>query len=171
MKLVLIGYMTSGKTTLGAQIAAHEQRSFIDLDDYIENRASKSVAEILREKGELVFRKTEREALLEVLKGEEGVIASGGGTPCYYDNMDAMLQAGFVVYLQWSIKTLVERIRKAREERPIFDGLADEDLAEFVAKHVFDRRPYYERAHHIVFCDGKSEDEIVNEIREAWKSH
>lgn len=162
--------MTSGKSTLGERIASASESTFVDLDEYIERREGESVSNLIRNKGEFFFRKAERKALLEVLEQDHQVIAAGGGTPCYYDNMDEMLNESVVVYLQWSISTLVERIRKERETRPLFDGVSDADIPEYVAKHVFDRRPFYERADHIVFCNGMSETEIINDILNAWKN-
>ncbi|NVK03900.1 MAG: shikimate kinase [Flavobacteriia bacterium] len=170
MNLVLIGYMTSGKTTLGRRIASREGSTFVDLDEHIANQEGDSVSNLIRNKGELYFRKAERKALLEVLKGKDQVIAAGGGTPCYYDNMDEMLKDSVVVYLQWSISTLLERVRVERESRPLFDGVSDDDLPEYIAKHVFDRRPFYEKADHIVFCNGMSELDIINDIVNAWKN-
>ncbi|NVK26849.1 MAG: shikimate kinase [Flavobacteriia bacterium] len=169
MQISLVGYMAAGKSTIVKSLASQLDLSPWDLDDEIEKKADNSVADVLRSKGEIFFRKLERETLLETLK-QDGVLATGGGTPCYYDNLEVLKAESFVVYLQWPMKTLIERARKAREERPLFDGVADEDLPEYIAKHVFDRRPYYEQANLIVFCDGKTVDDITREIIDTWKS-
>ncbi|KAB2809876.1 shikimate kinase [Phaeocystidibacter luteus] len=169
MQISLVGYMAAGKSTITKHLASQLESPSWDLDDEIAKIGGEDVADILRSKGEIAFRKLERETLLETLQ-LNGVLATGGGTPCYYDNMDVLLKESYVVYLQWPMKTLIERARSARESRPLFDGVSDEDLPEYIAKHVFDRRPYYERANHIVFCDGKSVDDITKEIIEKWKS-
>ncbi|TNE28136.1 MAG: shikimate kinase [Bacteroidetes bacterium] len=170
MQICLVGYMTAGKSTLGELLAQKMELPFADLDQRIADEAQISVHEYIRTKGELSFRKLEREVLHRELGGEN-VLALGGGTPCYYDNMDVALEYSFVVYLQWSIRTLVSRIENELSSRPLFDGVNKSDLTEFVAKHVFDRRPYYEKAHHIVFCDGKTEEQICAEILTACKKH
>lgn len=170
MQVCLVGYMTAGKSTLGDLLAAKMKLPFADLDQRMAEEAQIPVQDYIRTKGELSFRKLEREVLHANL-GADNVLALGGGTPCYYDNMEVALQRSFVVYLQWSIKTLVSRIETELDKRPLFDGVNKSDLPEFVAKHVFDRRPYYEKAHHIVFCDGKSEEEICAEIITACKKH
>lgn len=168
MQVCVIGYMMSGKSTIGPLLAHKLSLPFEDLDEMISKEAQMSVQDLLRKKGELAFRKLERTELLKAL-GKENVLSLGGGTPCYYDNIDVLLKQSFVVYLQWSMKTLVNRLLEERASRPLLDGVSDEDLYEYVAKHVFDRRPFYEKAHHIVFCDGKSKEDICNEIIEAWK--
>lgn len=169
MKLILVGYMTAGKSTLAGLLAEKLNVDYVDLDDAIAKQENAEVADIIRQKGELYFRKVERKVMLELLESDVQIIAMGGGTPCYYDNMDVMLRHGHVAYLQWSMKTLVERITQARENRPLLDGVEDEMLLEYVAKHVFDRRPYYEQAHQIVYGDGKSVEQIALEILEKWK--
>lgn len=170
MEISLVGYMTSGKTVVGKELSELLELPFQDLDESISQAEDMSVPQILRDKGELYFRKVERKILLEELD-KDGVLSLGGGTPCYYDNMEVLLKKTFVVYLQWPIRTLVERLRLLRDTRPILDGVSDSDLPEFVAKHVFDRRPFYEQANHIVFCDGKSSHEICKEIIEEWRKY
>lgn len=171
MKVSLVGYMASGKSTIGRFLAERRGVQFVDLDQLIAEKVKMEVDEFIRTKGELAFRKEERVALLEVLDSNVEVLSCGGGTPCYYDNMDELLHSSFVVYLQANIPTLVNRIQEARESRPLIDGVNNSDLKEFVAKHVFDRRPFYERAHHIVFTDGKSPEQISIEIIEAWQKY
>lgn len=168
MHISLVGYMASGKTTIGALLATKINTNFVDLDASIAQSEGNEVTEIIRNRGELYFRKSERNALLELIS-DEGVLSTGGGTPCYFDNMDVLLNESYVVYLQWNNRTLTDRLKAMRRNRPLLDGVKDESLPEFVAKHVFDRRPYYERADQIVYCDGKSPKQICTEILDKWK--
>lgn len=170
MNITLIGYMTAGKTTIGKLLSERLKVDFFDLDDLISQKTGIPVPQYLREKGELAFRKVERETLMESFSSR-GVLASGGGTPCYYNNVEEMLESSFVVYLQWPMSTLIERVRTLRDTRPLLDGISDNDLPEYIAKHVFDRRPFYEKAHHIVFCGGMKTEDIISEIEEAWQAH
>lgn len=169
MRITLIGYMASGKSTIGRKLASHTGFPFIDLDEAIALEVGQSVPDFLREKGELKFRKTEKDVLHAQMSEENFILSSGGGTPCYYDNVDFMLENSFVVYLQWPMKTLVQRISVEREQRPLLDGIQEADLYEYVAKHVFDRRPFYEKAHCTVDAASFSEEELLNHIIEEWK--
>ena len=167
MKVVLIGYMASGKSTVGRLLASELGIPFVDLDQFIEEREKKSIKTIFSEQGEIKFRKLECLALSEVLKENESIVLSvGGGTPCYGNNMQLILeQADHSVYLQMSIPDLVERIAREKENRPLVKDIADEDLPEFVGKHLFERSPFYSQAKHIVSGKGKPE-EVVSWIRE-----
>lgn len=167
MKVVLIGYMASGKSTVGRLLASELGIPFVDLDQFIEEREKKSIKTIFSEQGEIKFRKLEYLALSEVLKENESIVLSvGGGTPCYGNNMQLILeQADHSFYLQMSIPDLVERIAREKENRPLVKDIADEDLPEFVGKHLFERSPFYSQAKHIVSGKGKPE-EVVSWIRE-----
>jgi shikimate kinase len=166
MKLVLIGYMGSGKTTVGKLLAEHLDFKFIDLDEYIETRLNEKVAHIFKSKGELYFRKKESELLEEVLKDKRDlVIAVGGGTPCYGANMDTILQkTKLVFYLKLSIASLTERLHKEKEHRPLIAHLKDEDLPEFIGKHIFERGIFYSRAYFTVVADQKEAEAVKEEI-------
>lgn len=167
MRIVLMGYMASGKSSVGRLLARDLQMEFVDLDDYIEGEQQKSVKSIFSEHGEIFFRKLEHKMLSQVLDGKENLILStGGGTPCYSGNMDTILEkSDHSIYLQLSIPALVERLKKEKEQRPLVRNIEDADLPEFVGKHLFERRMYYAQAKHIVECDGKNLDEVVAEIK------
>ncbi|KAB7529612.1 AAA family ATPase [Flagellimonas olearia] len=167
MRIVLMGYMASGKSSVGRLLARDLQMEFVDLDDYIEEEQQKSVKSIFSEHGEIFFRKLEHKMLSQVLDGKENLILStGGGTPCYSGNMDTILEkSDHSIYLQLSIPALVERLKKEKEQRPLVRNIEDTDLPEFVGKHLFERRTYYAQAKHIVECDGKNLDEVVAEIK------
>jgi shikimate kinase len=167
MKIVLLGYMASGKSTVGRLLARQLGTSFVDLDDYIEQQQKKSIKDIFSEKGEIFFRKLEHQMLKEVLDSHTAVVLStGGGTPCYANNMETILQqSDNSIYLNHSIPVLVERITKEKEHRPLVKNIPDNDLPEFVGKHLFERRPFYMQAEHRVDCDPLSAEEVVAEIK------
>ncbi len=166
MKVVLIGYMGSGKTTVGKLLAEELKFKFIDLDDYIETSLKESITHIFETKGELYFRKKESELLNKILDDNRDlVIAIGGGTPCYGSNMDTILQkTKLVFYLKLSIASLTERLNKEKEHRPLISHLKDEDLPEFIGKHLFERGVYYSRANYTVTGDHKDSDFVKEEI-------
>ncbi|WP_435625116.1 shikimate kinase [Flagellimonas sp.] len=167
MKVVLVGYMASGKSVIGQSLAKSLDLDFVDLDGYIENQMGKTIPEIFSEKGEIFFRKKEYEYLQELLQNKTPmVLSTGGGTPCYGNNMQAILDTSDLsVYLQLSIPILVERIKLEKDSRPLVQNIDDADLPEFIGKHLFERRSYYARAKETIICDGKSVGEITNEIK------
>ncbi|NNC51131.1 MAG: shikimate kinase [Flaviramulus sp.] len=168
MILVLIGYMASGKSTIGNKLAKKLNYKFIDLDDYIKKKENLSVADIFKSKGEIYFRKQESHYLNELLQTKGNMILSvGGGTPCYSNNMELILQSRFVrsIYLKASISTLVKNLTKNKNERPLIAHLkTDESLTEFIGKHLFERISYYSQAEIQIITDAKSKKEIVEEI-------
>ncbi|WP_350287579.1 shikimate kinase [uncultured Croceitalea sp.] len=166
LKVVLLGYMASGKSTVGRQLASALDMTFIDLDEAIAQDVGLSVPRIFQEKGELFFRKKETEVLNALLSSNGNlVLALGGGTPCYGVNMDTVLaKTAHSVYLKLSIAKLLERISNEKSERPLVANISDEDLPEFIGKHLFERSPFYNKASYILTCDDKSVDDIVEEV-------
>lgn len=166
MKIVLMGYMASGKSTVGQLLASDLEIPFIDLDDFIEEQEKKSIQTIFSERGEIYFRKLEHQMLQKVLSENESIVLStGGGTPCYGNNMQTILeQADHSVYLQMSIPDLVDRIAKGKANRPLVQAIADEDLPEFVGKHLFERIPFYAQAQHVLSGKG-TPAEVVADIK------
>lgn len=144
----LIGYMGSGKSSLGRQLAREMQRDFIDLDKYIEARFHLTVKQIFDEKGEDGFRLIERNMIHEVADFENVIVACGGGTPCYFDNMDFMLSHGLTIYLNVPVEVLALRLALpgSRTKRPLIAGKSDEELLEYVREGLERRLPYYNRA-------------------------
>lgn len=169
MKIVLIGYMASGKSTIGKILAKELNLSFIDLDHYISDREQMSIPEIFTQKGEIYFRKIETKYLLEVLeKEQEFILSLGGGTPCYGNNMEIILNSDAAsVYLKASIPTITERIRTGKRKRPLVAHLSNEELPEFIGKHLFERQFYYLQSNHSIAVDGKQKYEIVNDLLKA----
>ncbi len=145
-RIFLIGFMGSGKTTLGKALARKLGVDFIDLDLYIEARYHKTVREIFSESGEEKFRQIEKTLLYEVADFENVVIAAGGGTPCFFDNIDYMNAHGICVYLKASTEELCKRLICGRESRPLLRGKSDEELRLFIDQTVARRETYYTRA-------------------------
>ena len=166
MKIVLVGYMGSGKTTIGKRISKDLKISFLDLDEYIETSLGDTILNIFKEKGELFFRKKEHECLKEILeKKEDFILSTGGGTPCYFQNTEMVVQyTDNFFYLKSTIPELVDRLKKEKEERPLIKHLSDEKLPEFIGKHLFERSFYYMKAKHNILTDKKNIATIVKEI-------
>lgn len=153
--------MASGKSFIGKKLSTILKYEFIDLDNYIALKENKSIKSIFEEHGELYFRKVERKYLQEVLAREDTIIiALGGGTPCYYDNMDVIGTAENIksVYLRASIPTLVERLKQEKHQRPLIAHIKTEDLlTEFIGKHLFERSYFYNQANFTVDANKNSE--------------
>ena len=123
------------------------------------------ISEIFAQKGEIYFRKKEREVLEELLATQDVCILSlGGGTPAYYNNMELINTQTTSIYLRTGVGTLSERLKLQKDKRPLIAQIADEDLPEFIAKHLFERSVFYNKARWIVDTDGKTPEEIVEEI-------
>ncbi|GBF22030.1 MULTISPECIES: shikimate kinase [Arenibacter] len=168
MKIVLVGYMGSGKTTIGKLLANKLKVSFLDLDEVIEQGLEDSISNIFNGKGEIFFRKKEHEYLIDVLsKKEKLILSTGGGTPCYSGNMETMLNlADHVFYLKVSIPGLVKRLLLEKEHRPLIKNIDNGELPEFIGKHLFERNNFYLKANHIIDCDDKDPETLVAEIQE-----
>jgi len=167
MKIILVGYMASGKSTIGILLARKFDIPFIDLDQYIEAKENLSIKKIFSTKGEIYFRKQESIYLKEILDSNtNGVLSLGGGTPCYGNNMQLILNTSDAksVYLKASIVTLVERLQLNQEKRPLIAELDNENLVEYVGKHLFERALFYEQSEVKIKTDYKEKREIVNEI-------
>jgi shikimate kinase len=168
MLVVLMGYMGSGKSTIGKELATVLNYSFLDLDDYIIDKEKDSISDIFKSKGEIYFRKKETEYLKELIESSENlVLALGGGTPCYGNNIDLLTNNPNVelFYLKLSIPLLTKRLFEARAKRPLISHLDSEDaLMEFIGKHLFERVQYYNRAEYIINTDNKSPQDVLESI-------
>ena len=146
IRIFLTGYMGAGKTTLGKAFARELNVPFIDLDWYIEERFHKSIRELFVERGEASFRELERNMLHEVSEFEDVIISTGGGTPCFFDNMEYMNGCGKTVFLDVHPDILFRRLRVAKQQRPILQGKTDEELRAFIADALEKRAPFYVQA-------------------------
>lgn len=165
-KIILLGYMGCGKSTIANRLSKITEIPFVDLDKSIEERTNLSINEIFNKHGEIYFRKLEREVLIELLKIEHDlIIGLGGGTPCYANNHELLIGANiFSIYLKASIATLFERLVSNKSKRPIIADKSDDELKEFIAKHLFDRSYYYNQAKYKLVIDGKTKDESTQDI-------
>jgi len=171
MKLVLIGYMASGKSLIARYLSDKLGVVYIDLDDYIVKKEGQTIKEIIKNKGEIYFRMVENKYLKEVLnKKNDFILATGGGTPCYANNMHLIKDKAKSVYLKASVNTLSERLLNESKNRPLLSNIKKEDLKEFIAKHLFERNNYYNKANKTITVDNKSVKDIINEITTIFYS-
>lgn len=146
VRIFLTGYMGAGKTTLGKAFARELGLSFIDLDWYVEERFHQTISQLFAERGEAGFRRLERNMLHEVGDFENVVVSTGGGTPCFFDNMDYMNAQGQTVFLDVDEDTLFRRLRVATSQRPILQGKSEAELRTFIREALAMRMPYYAQA-------------------------
>ncbi|MGV3697500.1 shikimate kinase [Flavobacterium sp.] len=165
-KIILVGYMAVGKTTIANLLSEKINFEVMDLDKSIEKKIGLSVSQIFEQKGEVYFRKIEHEFFREALNtGYPLIISTGGGTPCYANNHLLMNADGNTsIYLKGSIDTLLERLKSEKAHRPLVAGKSQDELQEFVAKHLFERSYFYNQARFTVTVDGKTPEKIVEEI-------
>lgn len=178
MKIFLIGFMGSGKTHWGKLLSAKLHLPFRDLDTVIVAKEGKSVSDIFATSGEEYFRYQEKEVLEELVQDEESFILScGGGTPCFFNNIEFMKKNGKVIWLNTSIEVLKERLLKERVTRPLIREIDDAELKRYIIRKLSERRMYYEQAHvmvneesisleqliHLLFREEKDTDEIREE--------
>lgn len=166
--IVFLGYMGSGKSIVGQFVSEFLNLLFVDLDDYIEQKEGVSISELFKKKGDISFRKIEHNHFKTLLESDKNIVLSlGGGTPCYYDHMDLLLNNPNVYsfYLNTGIIELVNRLWLEKDKRPIISAIStQEDLKEFIGKHLFERRPYYQKARYQINVDGKSMEQIRDEV-------
>ena len=167
INIYLLGFMGSGKSYLGKLLAERLQYSFIDMDAYLEAKESKTISDIFKESGEGVFRKLERDYLTASGDFEKTVIATGGGCPCFYDNMEWMDISGRTIYLKTPTAILVDRLQKETAHRPLLVGKTKEELGIFIDDKLRERAPYYEQAK-IIF-EYQTGKEGVEELMEFLK--
>ena len=168
MIVVLMGYMGSGKSTIGENLATVLNYKFLDLDYYISEKENTSIQALFDKKGEIYFRKKEAFYLNEILNSEvDLVLALGGGTPCYANNIKTLLENENVrlFYLKLSIPLLAERLLKEKAHRPLISHLETKDqLIEFIGKHLFERASYYNQASFIINTDNKTQKEVIEDV-------
>lgn len=150
IRIIIVGYMGSGKTTVGKALAQDLNLTFYDLDWYIESRMHKTVPQIFAEKGEEGFRKIEHNMLHEVAEFEDVIISCGGGTPCFFDNMDYMNGQGDTVYLKATPEVLYGHLKMGRTERPLLKNKTPEEMQEFIEEQLVTREPYYSKAKNVL---------------------
>ena len=170
IRIILIGYMGAGKTTVGNALAKELGVPFYDLDWYIESRMRKTVAQIFAEKGEEGFRKIEHNMLHEIAEFEDVIVSCGGGTPCFFDNIDYMNQQGPVIYLKADPEVLCKHLAMSKNDRPLLRGKSPEELITFIREQLEKREPFYTKARYtldVSLLDNYEKINIsVNKIRQ-----
>jgi shikimate kinase len=165
-KIVLLGYMGCGKSTIAKSLSQKKEIPYVDLDEYIEEKAKLSIKNIFEQLGEIKFRKMEHEALIELLQLDKDlIIGLGGGTPCYANNHELLKGENVSsVYLKASIDTLFGRLSANKSKRPLIAHMDDEQMKEFIAMHLFERSFFYNQAKHVVAVDAKMISQIITDI-------
>jgi len=165
MIISLIGYMGSGKSHIAKLLSDRLGIKLIDLDKEISKKNKMTIAEMFQKKGEIFFRRQERALLEEIVATEDSCILSlGGGTPAYYNNMELINQNSESIFLRTSVKNLTERLLKQKHKRPLIANISDQDLPEFIAKHLFERNIFYNKAKYTVNTDDKTPEMVVEEL-------
>jgi shikimate kinase len=154
--IYIIGFMGSGKTTAGRALASRSGWEFIDLDKKIEKHTGETVPDIFFKYGEDYFRKIESELLTNLETSGNAVVSTGGGTPCYNENMEFMLNSGLTIYLQMTPEKLLKRLADSQRERPLIKDLKNEELQSFIEQKLAERKKYYEKSDIII--DGSDPD-------------
>lgn len=162
-RVILIGYMGAGKTTIGKVLARELGLEFYDLDNYIEDRFHQKIPSIFAAKGEEGFREIERKMLHEVAEFEDVVISCGGGTPCFFDNMDYMNAQGETVFLDAPPAVLKEHLLMGKTVRPLIQGKSPEELTAYIEESLRLRLPYYQRAKHTLSIEVMHTKEQIKE--------
>jgi shikimate kinase len=171
MKLILLGYMGCGKSTIAKALSKKIALPFIDLDDYIERIEGKTIGELFKSKGEIYFRKIERQSIEDLMERKEDfILALGGGTACYYDTMEFLNSKENVitVYLKTNLDHLVKRLFLEKSNRPLIAEIETQDeLKEFIAKHIFERSYFYNKAQYII--NNSSIEHTILQIEDILK--
>lgn len=165
-KVILVGYMAVGKTTIAQLLSKKIGVKYVDLDHLIERKTNLSISELFKLKGEIYFRKVEHEIFKEIIENDENlIISTGGGTPCYADNHLFLNGKNLTsIYLKASLSVILERLKSEKKNRPLVASQSEEELKKFVAKHLFERNYFYNQATFKVAIDNKNPELIVDEI-------
>lgn len=166
-KIILIGYMGSGKTTLGKKLARELKIPFIDSDEEIERMAGKTIPLIFAEDGEAAFRKLELDFISTLAAKTSFVLSTGGGMPCFNDVMELLKKNGTTIYLKNSSEELAKRLIRAKSDRPLIRGKSSEELIEFIEENLLIREFYYKQAHVVL----EPEDQTVLHLYKLLKSN
>ena len=149
-RIFLIGFMGSGKSTLGLKLARQTAYEYVDMDQLIEETAGMTIPGIFKELGETIFRKWERDILLEVCQREQVIISTGGGAPCHSDMMQIMNDHGTSVYIKLAPEVLLKRLLNSKTERPLIQGKTEKELLDFIHQKLGEREAFYNQATHTI---------------------
>ncbi|MDA9555532.1 shikimate kinase [Pelobium sp.] len=170
MKIFLIGFMGCGKSKLGKGFASKFDKPFIDLDDMVELTYQMTIPDIFAAFGEHGFREKERDVLQSAAMDDDAIIATGGGAPCFFDNMEWMNKNGLTVFIDSPVKVLADRLINARVERPLVKGKNMEQLMEFIEMKLQERRPFYKQAQIVMKGVDLNADMLMEAIEDYQKS-
>lgn len=146
MIIILVGFMGVGKTTYGKKLASNFGYEFVDLDKYIENKHKATIPFIFNLIGEHGFRIIEHRSLIEVLQKDNIILSTGGGTPCFFDNMEIITRKGFSIYLQLNPEVILHRLSNSKKKRPLIEKLSEQNLLDFIKNQLSEREKYYNLA-------------------------
>lgn len=166
-RIVLIGFPGSGKSIVGRKLASKLQCSFFDLDQEIERKYKISIEHFFQKYEEENFRLCERQVLLELLQQSNCIISTGGGTPCFFDNLSLILSSSFTIYIQLSPQSLFHRLTQAHKVRPLLKGKSEEELLNYIESELAKREKFYEQAHLVFKGEDVNLDLLVSEIKDA----
>lgn len=167
MRIFLLGYMGTGKTYWGRLWAEQYGMNFYDLDHEIEKNAGITIREIFEKYGENFFREKEKEALLQFADKDDFILSTGGGTPCFFDNMHWMNEKGITIYLNTPVPILAERLFKEKAHRPLIQNLTNEELISFIANNINKRNKFYTQSNVILDTEAIKENSF-EEIKKAY---
>lgn len=170
-RVYLIGYMGCGKTTIGKRLAKSLGWDVIDMDSRIESRYRKTIPDIFASEGEDSFRKKERFILEELSALENVVVSTGGGAPCFFDNIDVMNSSGLCVYIRMTPEALAARLKNAKANRPLLKDKTEEELTNFIKEQLEKRRAFYEQARYVIDNDHGTPEEAAAKIAELLNTH
>ena len=163
MRIFIIGFMASGKTTIGKKLANKLNLPFIDLDNVIEETQCSTIRLLMYQLVEDAFRQIEKETLQKVIdENEKAIISTGGGTPCFFDNMSVMNNSGTTIYLEVDIPVLVNRLLHSKTERPLIWGKSKQELTQYAIDLIEKRNPYYNLARYRISGKNLSADDLIN---------
>ena len=169
MRIYLVGYMGSGKTTVGRRLANALEWQFIDMDHYIEKQQNKSILEIFNEEGEDTFRKLEQQAIKDSFSWQKTIISTGGGTPCFNNNMDLLINNGLCFYLYMPAKALADRLKQSKKQRPLLEHISPMELDDFIKTNLQKREAFYFRSHFTIdVLNPYSIQILMNRIKEHY---
>ncbi len=165
-KIILLGYMGCGKSTIADLLSKNIKIPYVDLDQYIEEKSNLTISALFEQYGEIYFRKLEHELFKELLDTPEPlIIGLGGGTPCYANNHELLKgENRQSIYLKASIDTLFNRLSSNKSKRPLIANKNDSELKEFIAVHLFERSYYYNQAQHVIVVDNRTVEETVSDV-------